>query len=190
MKTNEMIAGLRKLCGQGSEYRRTVCRLAADLLEHQQKRIEELEAERTKPLTAFLSPIDAYKGLKRKFLVFKSDTGEMVENCFVLRPDKDPAAVEALRAYARATDNATLSADIVNWVGEGEERCWIPVTERLPKPFESVLAYIPSEAPLPTVHESYIADHDEWVCILTVERYKPGEVTHWMPMPEMMKEGV
>ena len=68
------------------------------------------------------------------------------------------------------------------------ERRWIPVTEQLPKPFESVLALIPSEAPLPTVHESYIADHDEWVCILTVERYKPGEVTHWMPMPEMMKE--
>ena len=67
-------------------------------------------------------------------------------------------------------------------------RRWIPVTERLPEPFESVLALIPSEAPLPTVHESYIADHDEWVCILTVERYKTGEVTHWMPMPEMMKE--
>lgn len=44
MKTNEIIAGLRKLCGQGSEYRRTVCRLAADTLEAQQKRIEELEA--------------------------------------------------------------------------------------------------------------------------------------------------
>ena len=33
MKTNEIIAGLRKLSGQGSEYRRTVCRLAADKLE-------------------------------------------------------------------------------------------------------------------------------------------------------------
>lgn len=43
MKTNEIIAGLRKLCGQGTEYRRTVCRLAADTLEVQQKRIEELE---------------------------------------------------------------------------------------------------------------------------------------------------
>lgn len=93
---------------------------AADALESQQKRIEKLEKEQGKPLTAFLSPIDAYKGLKRKFLVFKSDTGEIVENCFVLRPGKDPAAVEALRAYARATDNATLSADIVNWVGKGE----------------------------------------------------------------------
>lgn len=33
MKTNEIIAGLRKLCEQGSQYRRTVCRLAADRLE-------------------------------------------------------------------------------------------------------------------------------------------------------------
>ena len=52
-----------------------------------------------------------------------------------------------------------------------------------------MLAYIPSEAPLPTVHESYIADHEAWVCILTAERYSNGEVTHWMPMPEPPKEG-
>lgn len=64
---------------------------------------------------------------------------------------------------------------------------WIPVTERLPEPFVSVLACIPSEAPLPTVHESYVADHDKWVCILTAERYKDGEVTHWMPLPEPPK---
>ena len=73
-----------------------------------------------KPLTAFLAPIDAYKGLKRKYLVFKSDTGEMVENCFVLQPDKDLAAVEALRAYARATENEALAEDIYNWVGKGK----------------------------------------------------------------------
>ena len=60
---------------------------------------------------------------------------------------------------------------------------WIPVTEMLPEPFVSVLAFIPSEEPLPTVHESYIEDHSAWVCILTAERYKTGEVTHWMPMP-------
>lgn len=80
--------------------------------------------EQEKPLSAFPAPIDCYNGLKRKFLVFKSDTGEMIENCFVLRPDKDPAAVEALRAYAKATDNETLSTDIINWVGaeEHEER--------------------------------------------------------------------
>ncbi len=66
---------------------------------------------------------------------------------------------------------------------------WIPVTERLPEPFMGVLALIPSESPLPTVHESYIADHEAWVCLLTAERYRPGEVTHWMPMPEPPKEG-
>ena len=64
---------------------------------------------------------------------------------------------------------------------------WIPVEDRLPEPFVSVLACIPSEEPLPAVHESYIADHGAWVCILTAERYKTGEVTHWMPMPQPPK---
>lgn len=87
-----------------------------------------------KPLDAFLHPVDAYKGLKAKYLVFKADTGERVGNCFVLRPDKDPAAVEAIRAYARATDNETLAEDIHNWVGKGEPvREWISVDDRLPE---------------------------------------------------------
>lgn len=73
-----------------------------------------------KPLDAFLHPVDAYKGLKTKYLVFKADTGERVGNCFVLRPDKDLAAVEAIRAYASATDNEILAEDIYNWVGKGE----------------------------------------------------------------------
>ena len=71
-----------------------------------------------KPLEAFLHPVDAYKGLKAKYLVFKADTGESVENCFVLRPDKDTASIVALRAYASATDNETLAKDIYNWVGK------------------------------------------------------------------------
>lgn len=189
MKTNEMIAGLRKLCGQGTEYRRTVCRLAADTLEAQQKRIEELEAEQGKPLTAFLSPIDAYQGLKRKYLVFKSDTGEMVENCFVLRPGNDPAAVEALRAYARATDNAALSADIFNWVGEGEERHWIPVTERLPEHSDGhVLVTDGEQVKISCRNACYQTANGEIRC---AQGYGSGmPVTHWMPMPEMMKEGV
>ena len=87
-----------------------------------------------KPLEAFLHPVDAYKGLKAKYLVFKADTGERVGNCFVLRPDKDPAAVEAIRAYARATDNETLAEDIYNWVGKGEPvQEWISVKEHLPQ---------------------------------------------------------
>lgn len=56
-------------------------------------------------------------GLYGKYIVRKSDNGEYVDNCFVLRPDKDKAAVVALRAYAEATDDKMLAADIVNWVG-------------------------------------------------------------------------
>jgi hypothetical protein len=56
------------------------------------------------------------KGLHVKYNVTKVDTGELVGNCFVLRPDKDPAAVEALKAYAAATDNLQLKNDILNWI--------------------------------------------------------------------------
>ena len=63
------------------------------------------------------APIDAYAGLKRKYIVLKADNGEDVPDCFVLRPAKDKAAVEALRAYAKATDNEVLAADIYRWVG-------------------------------------------------------------------------
>ena len=72
-----------------------------------------------KPLTEYLHPVDAYEGLKAKYLVFKADTGERIADCFVLRPAKDPAAVEALRAYANASENKVLAEDILNWVGKG-----------------------------------------------------------------------
>ena len=62
-------------------------------------------------------PGNMYEGLKQKYVVRKADTGECVKNCFVLRPDKDVAAVAALRAYAGATDNKMLAADIINWIG-------------------------------------------------------------------------
>lgn len=87
-----------------------------------------------KPLEAFLHPVVAYEGLKAKYLVFGAASGKEIKNCFVLRPDKDPAAVEALRAYASATDNETLAEDIYNWVGKGEPvQEWISVKDRLPQ---------------------------------------------------------
>ena len=46
MQNSEIITGLRNLAQTGSQYRRTVCRLAADTIEAQQKRIQELEAQR------------------------------------------------------------------------------------------------------------------------------------------------
>ena len=57
------------------------------------------------------------EGLRCKYIVRKADTGEGVGGCFVLRPDRDRAAVAALRAYAAATDNDVLATDILNWVG-------------------------------------------------------------------------
>lgn len=56
-------------------------------------------------------------GLYGKYTVYKNKDGSLVTDCFILRPAKDPAAVIALRSYAAATDNAELSADIINWVG-------------------------------------------------------------------------
>lgn len=55
-------------------------------------------------------------GLTVKYEVRKKEDGSLVEGCFVLRPDKDPAAIEALRAYAAATPNKELSKDIDNWI--------------------------------------------------------------------------
>lgn len=56
-------------------------------------------------------------GLYGKYTVYKNKDGSLVTDCFILRPAKDPAAVAALRAYAAATDNAELAADIASWVG-------------------------------------------------------------------------
>lgn len=56
-------------------------------------------------------------GLYGKYTVYKNKDGSLVTDCFILRPAKDPAAVAALRAYAAATDNAELAADIIHWVG-------------------------------------------------------------------------
>lgn len=43
MKPEEIVMHLRRLSGQGTEYRKSVCRLAAQTIEDQQKKIRELE---------------------------------------------------------------------------------------------------------------------------------------------------
>lgn len=60
---------------------------------------------------------DNEKGLYGKYIVHKNDLTP-VYDCFVLEPDKDPAAVAALRAYAAATGNKALAQDIYDWVGK------------------------------------------------------------------------
>lgn len=131
-----------------------------------------------KPLEAFLHHVDVYKGLKAKYLVFKADTGESVENCFVLRPDKDPASVEALRAYASATDNETLAKDIYNWVGKGVTvQEWIPVDDRLPDWRDGkVLVFTKYGFSIceRTVNNRWRGQHANWI-------------THWAYLPHPPK---
>ncbi|WJQ79264.1 hypothetical protein [Brevibacillus brevis] len=56
------------------------------------------------------------KGLIVKYDVRKVDNRELVNNCFVLRPDKDGAAFTALKAYAEKTANEELRKDINQWL--------------------------------------------------------------------------
>lgn len=60
-------------------------------------------------------------GLRHKYKVFKADTGEAIENCFVLRPDRDRAARDALRAYIVSTENLDLARDLDDWLHTLEE---------------------------------------------------------------------
>lgn len=64
---------------------------------------------------------------------------------------------------------------------------WIPTSnvKDLPKEFVSVLIYIPSESPLPTVKEAYLAD-GVWATKTFI--FHRSQVSHWKPMPEPPKE--
>ena len=62
---------------------------------------------------------------------------------------------------------------------------WIPVTDRLPEPFVSVLVHMPGEEPCPTVREGFISNDGIWQSAMF--RREPGEVTHWQPMPQPPK---
>ena len=59
---------------------------------------------------------------------------------------------------------------------------WIPVEERLPAPFVSVLVHMPLEEPMPTVHEGFLVNEEKWYAA-HFDREK-DEITHWMPLPE------
>lgn len=53
-------------------------------------------------------------GLYEKYEVRKD--GEPVEDCFVLEPEDDSAAREALIRYAEETDDEELAEDLREWV--------------------------------------------------------------------------
>lgn len=121
-------------------------------------RVKELElapkwdghtpGEAIRRIATLTPPNELRAGLYGKYTVLKNEDGSLVTNCFVLRPEKDPAAVAALRAYAAATDNAELAADITNWVG-AEPSEWVKVMEAINN---AAVAYIeggPYENDLP-----------------------------------------
>lgn len=119
------------------------------------------------------------EGLKEKFLVFKADSGERVENCFVLRPDKDPVAVRALRAYAGITPNRELAKDIYKWVGvDNEPDRWITLDELLPG--NGLVIWLTDGIRCDT--GIYDGDHDEF----TVDHgfIDPWDVVAWKPFPD------
>ena len=62
------------------------------------------------------------RGLYPKYDVKKD--GEVVEACFVLEPEDDQAAREAIRAYADATDDEALATDLLDWLDR-----YLPTTD-------------------------------------------------------------
>ena len=67
------------------------------------------------------------KGLIAKFIVTRQSTGEQVfDPLFVLLPEKDVAARQALVKYSECTQNKVLSDDIKDWVAEMQ---WNPIME-------------------------------------------------------------
>ena len=75
-----------------------------------------------------------------------------------------------------------LACEVEDLRAEGE---WISVKDRWPKPFVSVLVYMPDEEPHPTVHEGFINKRGEWYAG-GFDR-SPDEVVAWKEMPEAPK---
>jgi hypothetical protein len=62
---------------------------------------------------------DNQRGLYCKYLVRHADGTPLSPGLvFVLRPDRDPAAWNALREYALSTDNHALAGDLLAWLSE------------------------------------------------------------------------
>ena len=61
------------------------------------------------------------KGLFNKYTIINNETGKEVEGSyFVLKPETDEDAREAIRAYAYLTKNEKLAEDLFGWMYELE----------------------------------------------------------------------
>lgn len=59
-----------------------------------------------------------HSGLYGKYVVTHPGSDVPLQDVFVLRPTKDPAAAAALAAYAAATDDLLLRSDLYDWLGD------------------------------------------------------------------------
>lgn len=64
---------------------------------------------------------------------------------------------------------------------------WISVKDRLPKPFFSVLGFMPDAGEFPSVRECYSIGGSVFYFPALNDRHL---VSHWMLLPEPPKEGV
>lgn len=109
-----------------------------------------------------------------------------LECCF---PSEDPDCCDCPYRAMKGCFDARIN-DIHAYIQQLEAAApkWISVEERLPQAFYSVLVYIPEEAPMPTVHEGYMADNGRWISTVYVREFE--KVTHWMPLPEPPQEEI
>ena len=64
---------------------------------------------------------------------------------------------------------------------------WIPVSERLPTDSKAVLVYAPRNR---NIFECFHRSDGYWEIASYTFGILHDDVTHWMPLPEMPKEGV
>ena len=91
-------------------------------------RLRELaEADKDGRVIVTGAPLtDERDGLRQKYRVYKAKDNTPVECCFVLRPEKDPAARIAMEAYAKATENKELLEDILKAFGDSDRVVILP----------------------------------------------------------------
>jgi len=116
----------------------------------------------SEPLTQPEPCEDNYPGLKVKYRVYKALNNEPVENCFVLRPDKDNAARPALEMYAECCDNEILRRDIRLWL--------MDLMTRQPSSQPAKTARIIDDTPHP-----FSAGSERYVCSACGVRVKRGD---------------
>jgi len=61
------------------------------------------------------------RGLYNKYIVLHLDGTPTQGHYFILKPETDKAAVEALKSYAHATQNEQLAEDLWQWIKELEK---------------------------------------------------------------------